>query len=179
MVSCIDILGDASMRNGLNFLWYQLFWWVIIGSVSWGYLWHGMMLGLVLIGVHLFFSSQRRVDLWWMVVSFIVGCCLESLLLWWGCYRFSDRIVVHGFLPAWLCLLWLGFGCTFSYSMAWIKQPLLAVLGFSVGGLLVYLGVDRLGIIQFNMSGVSIGVFMGLGGLVGLGLGIRLKKQLV
>ena len=61
--------------------------------------------------------------------------------------------------------------------MAWVRRPIWAVLGFAIGGPIVYLGVDRLGLIIFNTSLWNTLLFMIAWGVSGLALGVLLNRQ--
>ena len=61
--------------------------------------------------------------------------------------------------------------------MAWVRRPIWAVLGFGIGGPIVYLGVDRLGLIIVNTSLWNTVLFMSAWGVSGLALGVLLNRR--
>lgn len=97
-------------------------------------------LGLVLVGntaipivslwllFHIYSSKQRIAELKLIFSVTIVGVCLDTILVAFGVFTFSD----HFILPLWLIMLWAAFSGTVAHSLNFLtaNKRLQFVIGF-------------------------------------------------
>ena len=127
------------MRVILLSLAFNVFWFAaVVGRSDWI-----PVLVLLLIGALLL----DRALYWAMPLFAVIGIVGDSVLSHLGILQFP-----HPHLPLWLCLMWAGFASYLWLLRDWLlsqKTWILLVAG-SVGGMLSYLGGERLGAVTFG-----------------------------
>ncbi len=130
------------MKLLLNVLNYQLIWLLCVlggNQMVW--------LSLVLIGIHLFFSKQRRADLILIISVAVCGMLIDGGLKQLGLFSFPED---NPPIPYWLMTIWMALATLLNHSLDWLKdKPLLAALAGGIGGPLAYWGGARLGAAVF------------------------------
>lgn len=136
---------DNDMKILCNVLLYQLIW---FGSVLGGT--PGLLVSLLLILVHLAFSTVRSDDLRMMGALLCIGLVVDGTLHYVGFFSFT----ISGFpLPLWLIMIWLGLALTPHHSLAWLQnRPLLSSFFGALGGPVAYWAGVRLGAATFHWS---------------------------
>lgn len=142
-----DLVIDnhRNMKTLFNVLLYQSIWFLsILGGNN------GAWFGLLLLCVHLFFSTKKRADLQMMSILFVAGLLIDGTLHQVGFFSFTET----GFpIPFWLLVIWLGLAVTPHHSLSWLqKKPLLAMIFGALGGPIAYWAGVRMGAAHFNWS---------------------------
>lgn len=129
----------------LNAVLYQTIWLTcILGGFA------GAFIGLVLLGLHLGFSQNRREDLKLILVFLFTGLLVDGTLHCIGFFSFTQS----GWpIPFWLAVIWMGLAVTVNHSLSWLKGRFLPALIFgALGGPLAYWAGVRLGAATFLWS---------------------------
>ena len=143
-----------------NFLLFQLGWFACVlgGANQLG--WLGSLLAISVITWHLLRAQQPTAEIRLLLIAFAIGLLFESLLSLTGISQYSSGLVVEGFPPHWMVLMWPLFATTLNVSMRWMKMlalPWVALLA----GLLApasYVAGQRLGAISFNDTLLALSV---------------------
>jgi len=127
----------------LNILIYQVIWFLcVIGETR------GAILALPLLGLHLYFSQNRKADLQLMAAFLVAGLIIDGSLHGVGFFRFEAPARP---IPFWLIVVWLALATLPHNSLSWLKgRPFLSALFGAAGGPLAYWAGVRLGVADFN-----------------------------
>ncbi|MEZ9524214.1 DUF2878 domain-containing protein [Enterovibrio norvegicus] len=127
------------MRVILLSLTFNVFWFAaVVGRSDWIPVLVVLLIGALLIDRSLY---------WAMPLFAVVGIVGDSVLSHLGILQFP-----HPHLPLWLCLMWAGFASYLWLLRDWMmsqKTWILLIAG-SVGGMLSYLGGERLDAVTFG-----------------------------
>lgn len=97
---------------------------------------------LVVIGIHLMYFSDHKVEVALIAVVLLLGVAIDSALIR------SGLLVPPGeglWPPPWLICLWGLFATTLNHSMKWFQNHLgIAVVAGGIAGALTYLAGTRL-----------------------------------
>ncbi len=155
------------MVRTLNLVLYELGWFACVLSAAYLRPWLGISIGLALIGVHLYLTTDRANQAKVILFTLATGMCVDSVLLGLGVYQFPSGSFSRFLPPLWMSVLWMQFATTFRYSLSWLsgRHALSAVLGF-MGAPLAFLGGEKLGAITFDTPRQTnlliLGAFWGL-----------------
>lgn len=140
-----------STKNLLNLALYQTGWFACVIGAARGHPWLGMAVALTLLAVHLSRVRDRRSELLLILAVGALGFVADTIQGWLGVFRFSSGYVVEWLAPPWIVVMWMQFGSTLRYCLAWLMQSprLAAVLGF-VGGPLAFWAGSRMGAMTFG-----------------------------
>jgi len=128
----------------------------------------------IVLGVHLLLVEERRRELFFLLLSFLMGLGMDSLFVYFNVTSFGSQAWKILGVPLWMLLLWPSFASTLALSMSWLRgRFVLAALFGLVGGPLSYLAGEKLGALQINES-FSRGLL-----IVGLGWGLALLLLVV
>lgn len=129
----------------VNVAIYQAVWFLcVLGETR------GAWLAVLLLGLHLFLSPIRILDLKMMGMLLIVGLSIDGILHGLGFISFN---VAARPIPFWLLVIWLALAILPHHSLAWLKSRVLLSAFFgALGGPLAYWAGVRLGAAYFNWS---------------------------
>lgn len=162
----------------LNFLGFQLLWWVCVLSAN------SPVGGLVLLLVALVSAAQLHwLEGWQQVVPTLLaattGSILDQTMLMAGWIKFHHQLPLAyvAVLPLWMMALWLAFANTLNLSMRWMQQHLFmaAVLG-AIFGPVAYLAAEKLGAVQLPYSTLSL-VLIAIEWAVALPLMLLIRRR--
>jgi hypothetical protein len=134
------------MKRLINAIGFQAGWWAIIVGVGHGFELQAMALCLSLVGLHIYFASDRQRELHIAVIAWLLGVLIDSLLQYFSIIHFYGWALWQ-LSPFWLWMLWVLFAMTLNASLAWLQTQALwlsALLG-GVAGPLTYLAGARFG----------------------------------
>lgn len=137
----------------LNFVLYQSGWLCCVLGAANGRPWLGAGIGLVPVLAHLGLARRRGEEASLMLGALALGIVVDTLHMRMGTLSFQGGLLVSGFPPPWLLLLWLQFASTLRYCLSWLlgRYVLGAVLGFVAGAVAYWAGV-RLGAATFGVD---------------------------
>lgn len=145
------------MNNALNFVLFQLFWFVAVGGAARGWLWAGPAAVVVFLVVHLAMiraASERRRELVYALLAGAVGTLLDTGLRAVGALTYpSSEAWGLVLVPPFITSLWVAFALLPRFSLAWLAgRPLLTLVLGAVGGPLSFYAGTRLGAVGAGSS---------------------------
>lgn len=127
------------MKSLLNFVGFQVVWVLAVGGAARGLWWPGLAGLLVFAGLQLYATRAWRADLALMLLTGLIGCAADSLLVQLGLVRYATAVPSGAYAPIWIAGLWMAFSLTLNHSMSWLQgRWTLAVLFGAIGGPLVF-----------------------------------------
>ena len=141
------------MNKLLNALGFQAGWWACIASVRHDAELQALVFCFFLMGIHLFFSKSRMLDMKLGLVSLLLGILIDSGLQYFSVVSFYGW-ALGALSPFWLWALWVIFALTLNSSLAFLTtQPLItpALLGLVFGPVTYYAGA-KLGAADLEAS---------------------------
>ena len=130
----------------VNYTLYQIGWFACVLGGAAHRPWTGLLIALLLIGVHLALSTERSLDVRLVVLAAAVGTVAEMVQIASGTYRFTSGTLTDALPPPWLVAMWGQFATTFRYGVRpVITRPIRAALFGAAGGPLSFLAGERLG----------------------------------
>lgn len=134
------------MFNLLNFVIYQVVWFVCVLGAAQGQAWVGAVAASIAVIGHLALSDRVTAELKLIAVAILVGFVADSALLRGGFISFDAAAPLPGWQPYWMLALWASFATTLGYSMSWVTRRIwIAALAGAIGGPLAYWAGAKLG----------------------------------
>lgn len=156
-------LPPASRMGPLaNFLLYQLAWFACIMGAAEGLPWAGVVVGLLVVGLHLGLAHTPRTELGIIGLTGLIGGVWETFIVRQDWVEYLGQFGEQ-FPPLWIITLWLAFATTFNVSLRWLQRRyLFAALFGLVGGPLAWyagmrLGALRLPELQTDLTAIGLG----------------------
>jgi hypothetical protein len=131
----------------LNFVGYQLVWFVAVLGAGAGHWQPALWAGATFAALQLWFSRMRQGDLRLVAVALALGLLIDGLLARsaWLHYAVASPALPPGGAPLWILVLWVSFALTLNHSLQWLAaHRSWAILLGVIGGPLAYLGAARL-----------------------------------
>lgn len=156
----------------VNALLFQCLWFAAVLGAARGLWWPALPALLVLIAWCLRYSGRARLDLRLMGVSAVMGLVVETAFAMTGAIDYAAALPSESFAPAWILLMWCGFGLTINHSL-WplVRRPWTAAIAGAVFGPLAYFGAARLGAVDgFGLATLEAGLLIALAWAVSLTL---------
>lgn len=149
---------NPTLRLVLNYLLFQLVWFICVMGGAGGYGWLGSASAVLAIGVHLCLVARPRQELYLILLAGGLGAVLDSLLVSLGWLRFSSGQFLPGIAPHWIIAMWMSFATLLNLSLGWLKgrYGLAAVLGAVAGPLAYYAGAGLGGLQWQAPMGVAL-----------------------
>lgn len=141
-----------------NFILFQLGWFACVLGGAFRMALVGGLVALAIIALHLWRAQAPKAESVLILAAFGIGIVFESILTLSGISQYADGVLVHGFAPYWMVLMWGLFATTLNVSMRWVKNlslPVLAVLG-AILAPLSYLAGNRLGAVLFSDTTLAL-----------------------
>lgn len=141
----------------LNFVVYQIVWFVCVLGAANGQAWIGAVAALIAVTGHLVLSGRVVVELKLMATAILVGFVTDSALMRGGFIAFDAAVPLTGWQPYWMLALWAAFATTLGYSMSWVTRRVwIAALAGAIGGPLAYWGGAKLGAMSILSPGTAL-----------------------
>ena len=144
------------MKNAVNFVLFQLFWFAAVLGAESGYLWAGPVAVVVFLGVHLRMvaAGQRARELGFVLVVGVAGTFADSVLAALDVLRYPTSTAwTPPIVPPWITSLWIGFAMLPRFSLGWLaNRPALTAAFGAVGGPLSFLGGARIGAVALGAN---------------------------
>ena len=136
------------MALALNFIGFQIGWFVCVIGAAQGQVLLAVIGALVIVAFHLFRNNSYS-ELYIILAAMLIGFIWESLLLTSGWLSY-DLVGESSLLaPIWLVAMWALFATTINLSMAWLKNRwLLASVMGALFGPLAFVAGEKLGAVQ-------------------------------
>ena len=136
------------MFNLYNIIAYNAVWFVsIYGSLHY-HPFIGPSMALIFLCSHFFLIKQKHSQLSVLIITFVSGLILETLIHKPFVYTFTQPHSIPWLTPIWLMFIWASFSCTLMYSIkALLKRPISAFLSGAIFGPISYYGAEKIGVI--------------------------------
>ncbi len=149
-----------SLRVVINFVLFQIGWFVCVLSAVNNSAWIGITVVTLIVLWHLFqahTSVSAITESLLLVIALLTGLIWESLLLHLQLVSYPSHPANSLIAPVWILALWPLFATTFNLSLRWMKNKLAlaAVFGF-VGGPLSFYAGHKLGGVNFHNLTISM-----------------------
>lgn len=141
-----------------NFILFQLGWFACVLGGAFRLALAGSLIALAIIALHIWRAKAPKAEAILVLAAFAVGIVFESIMTLSGISQYADGVLIHGFAPYWMVLMWGLFATTLNVSMRWVKNmslPVLAVLG-AILAPLSYLAGHRLGAVLFSDTTLAL-----------------------
>ncbi|MBF0289483.1 MAG: DUF2878 domain-containing protein [SAR324 cluster bacterium] len=140
------------MKNLLNFLFFQVAWFVCVWSVGQGIPYYGVLVVAAALIAHLcWITTDRAKEVLFILKIIFLGGIVETLSSSLGLIEFKQPSVILQSYPLYMWAIWANFAMTLNHSMRWLSGRYL--LGFILGGIagpLAYYGAEKLGAIHLE-----------------------------
>lgn len=120
---------------GFNLSWFGL---ILIGNKF-------IPLAVIFLAIHLYLVKHKTCEIKLILTVTTIGIAVDSLLYYFGVYRFNDPA-----LPIWLLVLWACFAATISTSLGFLSSSVLLQLLAGVLAPLSYLAAVKFSVISLN-----------------------------
>ncbi len=129
---------------------YQATWFAALWGGSEGFIWPGLLAGLLTLVIHINFTEQIKRTLKRLLLATVIGVVIDSLFLFSGVITFTPVAYWPAFLPPlWMIILWPTFASLFDDIMLWLlAHRWLAIAAGAIAGPLAYLGGQAMGALQ-------------------------------
>jgi len=149
------------LRGIVNYLGLQLGWLACAWGAANGLPWLGPLVVAVHLGIHLYWSAERRREAVFIVIVTLLGLVVDSLQKVSGLVVYAaDFPALPWLAPPWIVAMWTLFATAINSSLKWLdgRYGLAAILG-AVFGPLSYRAGAALGAASFSYSeGLSLAV---------------------
>lgn len=160
----MDHHGGMGMTHpAVNFLASQLGWFACVLGAAHGHPWFGGLLALVLIGLHLRATPDRRREASLIATAAAIGLVADTLLLNAGRQTYASPWPGGiPLAPLWIVVLWAQFATTLRWSLRWLLgRPLLATALGAAAGPLAFRAGEALGAVRFGPNRILSLVALG------------------
>ncbi|MGB0847707.1 MAG: DUF2878 domain-containing protein [Thiolinea sp.] len=141
-----------------NFVLFQLGWLAcVLGGANQLPL-AGSLVAATVIAIHIWRAGNPMAEIRLVISALIIGLIFESLLTLNQISRYPSGVIVEGFAPHWMVMMWGLFATTMNVSMRWVNNlslPLIILLG-AVLAPLSYLAGNRLQGVMFTNTTTAL-----------------------
>ena len=136
----------------MNFVMFQIAWFVTIFSAANGLHYLGVLLTVIWMLLHVkFVASNKLAELKLLLATILIAYPLESILVVSNMVSYPEQANFGFIIPVWMICLWLNLAATVNYSLSWLKGRLLATcLLASIAGPAAYYAGENIGAISLN-----------------------------
>lgn len=161
----------------LNFVVFQLGWFVAVVGAAYGFPLAGPAYALVFVVAHHWRleGAGRASELWFVASSALLGYVMDSALVLAGLIVFPAGAWVGYPSTVWMVSLWVMFAMTLRHSLGWLRGRYVLSAAFgAVGGPLAYWAGSKLGAIEL-VGAYRAPVAVGVGWAVSMLVLLRLE----
>jgi hypothetical protein len=107
-----------------------------------------LLIVLALLLMHMLFHKQPILELQIVLITGLIGYCVDCILTLLGFFRFDD---VQGITPIWLLFLWFGFCATLRQSLVFFaSKQLIAIIAGAIGGSFAYIAAAHFNAVELT-----------------------------
>ncbi len=141
--------SGSTVRNGVNFVAFQVGWFSCVLGAAHGHSWLGVLVAIVIVAGNVAWSARPAAEAGFIALALLAGAVWETLLLASGALQYPVGSLVPGLPPPWILALWALFASTLNVSLSWLQGRwlLAAVLG-GLSGPASYWAGARLGALE-------------------------------
>ncbi|MBF0278487.1 MAG: DUF2878 domain-containing protein [SAR324 cluster bacterium] len=151
------------MKNILNFLLFQLTWFVSVWSIGQEIPYWGLLFVAGVLVFHLGWIATNRLEELNLIFKVVLlGGVVETLFSSLGLVSFVYASDYFPTYPPYMWGIWANFAMTFHFSMKWLEKRIFLAAGMGgVAGPLAYFAAEKLGAIDVQWN-----TYLDLAGLV-------------
>ena len=133
----------------INFILFQLVWFVCILGAAINETYTAVAFSLLLILFHFYLAKDKKNELKILLVASIIGFLFDGFLLKSELVLYTNHGWSYSVTPLWIIVLWMGFAITLNSSLSWLKKKIkLSIVFGAIGGPLAYLAGEKLGAVS-------------------------------
>jgi hypothetical protein len=142
----------------LNFILFQVAWFLTVFSASVGTPLYGPVFTLIWVICHLNFWVKKPVsEINLLFFAATIGYLFDSAQVLLGYINFPNQAALGGPSPVWMIALWINLAATLNLSMKWLRGKLfLAAITGAIAGPAAYYAGNLLGAIELYGTGSII-----------------------
>lgn len=145
---------DKMSRNLIisNIILFQIGWFACVLGGANQYPVIGALIAVAVIALHILRAASPKPEALLVLAALAIGVVFESLLTLSGLSIYPSGVLIDGFAPYWMVLMWGLFATTLNVSMRWLTALPMLWVGL-LGAILAplsYLGGNRLGAVEFS-----------------------------
>jgi hypothetical protein len=130
----------------VNFVVFQVAWFLSLKGAAIGYPWFGVVAVLAFLALEMSFGRHPWTDARIAAIAALGGVVFDTLFVQLGLLRYASPEPFDWAAPYWIPAMWANFGLTLNSSLGWLHgRPALAAILGAVGGPLAYLAGVRIG----------------------------------
>jgi hypothetical protein len=99
-------VSTLRLTRPINYAIYQVGWFACVLGAASQRPWTGLVIAMMLVGVHLVLSEERSIDVRLVVLATTVGAVVEMIQIAAGTYRFTSGTLTDALPPLWLLAMW-------------------------------------------------------------------------
>ena len=143
----------------INVIGFYICWWLtVFGAVSELYF-IGPLVTLIFVILHLYKVANHKKEDIFLIICFFLGLIIETVLLNFNVIIHKGFLVEYNIAPLWSIALWVCFGSTLFHSFKWLsRQYFISMLLGLFSAPLIYLSMNAIGIIEFGMNKIHVGL---------------------
>ena len=160
----------AMTKLVVNFLAFQIGWFMVILGAAAGYPWVGPVYMMTWLALHIWALGETwSIEAKLIGIGALLGYAADSALVLGGWLSFPSYAQLGGPSPLWMVSLWMGFAATLCHALGWLggRYWLAALLG-AMFGPLAYWGGASLGAVTLHDNTVLALGMVSLAWLVAL-----------
>ena len=152
------------MKNLINFVLFQVGWFVTVISVSNQMEYIAIFSVLGVLAAHLYLIAEKLKEFILILAAGLLGFVVDSILISGDLFSASGDLGLKDMAPLWLVLLWMLFSITINHSLGWLryKYLLAALMGAVFAPLAYYVGTN-FEVLTFSNNYSSMGVMLIIG----------------
>ncbi len=140
----------------INFLLFQLGWFVCVLSGAAGLNSPAILFTAAFLMVHFRFYNWRQTDYKLVLAAILIGVVLDSSWSAWNLMAYQAQ-TIEPIAPWWIWCLWINFALTLNHSMSWLlKHRVMAGVFSAIASPVSYYAGSRLGALQWVQPEILI-----------------------
>ena len=137
----------------VNLVCFKIGWTALVLSAAAGMPAYGTAIAAVVIAFHLWQTNNVRAEVLLLTCAGLTGVVIESALVRTHFTHYEVGILVPGFAPYWIVVMWVLFATTLNTGLRWLRTIrrswIIAALMGAIGGPLAFLAGEALGAVTF------------------------------
>ncbi|MGH1460955.1 MAG: DUF2878 domain-containing protein [Neptuniibacter sp.] len=149
------LFSGHSQNFWVNLLGFNLIWslCIFLGNDA-------LIIVVILLLLHFCFHIQPVVEIQVVLVTGLMGYCIDCVLTILGVFRFENTL---GITPLWLLLLWIGFCATLRQSLSFFNgKTYIAPIAGAIGGCFAYMAAANFNAVELTQSWLVSAVLIAL-----------------
>lgn len=162
----------------VNAMLFNLVWLACVAGSAKQLLWPAIISCIILAIYQLSPTRRHPNDIKLIYVSMLLGVIVDTIWIQMGYMDFTDKRPFQFLAPAWIIILWVGFGLTINHSLKWLTlHPLLPALTGAIAAPLTYFGGIKIGAVEYTASVAEVSTGLAIVWALALTLLVEIGKK--